>query len=160
MLRLFIRFCWVLFCLMLLVGCGDDSDDTPDSTSNNTPSPTAVPVLDDLMQHYEALRASYEAISKVWEGLAAGEQAQCGDYPTVISPESVNADGAETREPVAERLRTAAVNLDEAISLWKAECLKPRATPSPDVIDQGRWAARSAGDQLKEAEKLLAELQP
>jgi hypothetical protein len=77
----------------------------------------------------------------------------------VLSPEAISAGGDPAYQPLADLLRSAASDLDHALSVWKAECANPRRMPPPDVIDEGRLAARAAGDALKEAEPLLAELQ-
>jgi hypothetical protein len=151
---------YFLCCLILLSACGDRSNESSERDNPSPTSPVADPVLDRLAQDYASLRAAHDTISAVWETLAAGEQAQCGDYPTAPAPDSINAGDAADLEPLAGLLHGAAVDLDSAISLWKAECSKPRALPSPDVIDRGRWSARAAGDQLKEAGQRLAQLRP
>lgn len=151
-LRRFYGFALVLF-VFSLSACGGSSH------PKNTPVPlTTTPstVLPDLRQKYEALGKSQQAIAQVWENLATGQQARCGEYPEVINPATVSAGGDTALEPLAELLHRAAVDIDQAVSLWKGECLKPRANPSPDVINQGRLAARAAGDALKQAGELLA----
>jgi hypothetical protein len=117
------------------------------------------PVLIDLQRDFEALRGSQQAISQIWDQLAANQEVQCGDYPDVLSPESISAANDPAHQPLADLLRSAANDLNHSLSVWKAECGNPRRMPPPDVIDEGRLAARTAGDALNEAEPLLAGLQ-
>jgi hypothetical protein len=143
---------------LLLAACGGDSN----SSDKHTPVPTATtpptlsPALANLRRDYQALSAAQQAIGTVWENLATGQQAQCGTYPDVLSPDSISAEGDSTYEPLAQLLRRAAIATDQAVTLWRAECDKERQNPPPDVIDQGRLAARAAGDALREAGTLLA----
>jgi hypothetical protein len=132
---------------------------TADGGGENTSFPgTVSPIAVHLQRDYESLRESHQRISDTWEGLATGKQVRCGDYPDVLSPETITSEGDAAFEPLANLLRRAAIDIDQAINLWKAECAKPRANPSPDVIDKGRLGVRSAGDALNQAQKLLAGL--
>ena len=121
--------------------------------------PRLSPVFVDLQQDYESLRASQQAIGEIWEKLAANEEVSCGNYPDVLSPETISAGDDPAYQPLADLLRSAAVDIDHAVAVWKAECANPRRFPPPDVISEGRLAARAAGDALHEAETLLAEIQ-
>lgn len=162
----------VLFILLVLTltACGSDgarhqprSTPAPGPIDNSDGHPsfpaTVSPVAVRLQHAYESLRESHQTMSDIWEGLATGQQVRCGDYPAVISPETITSEGDASFEPLATLLHSAAIDVDQAINLWKAECAKPRANPSPDVINQGRFIVRSAGDALDQAEKLLADLQ-
>jgi len=164
--------CTILLILTILTLTACSSDDsysqprsTPapeptDSNGETTSGPaTASPIAVHLQHDYESLRESHQKISDIWEGLATGKQVRCGDYPDVMSPETITAEGDAAFEPLATLLHGAAIDIDQAINLWKAECAKPRANPSPDVLDRGRLVVRSAGDALNQAEKLLADLQ-
>jgi hypothetical protein len=157
--------------VLTLAACGSDS---PHNQQRSTPAPgssgssggentlapaAASPIAVHLQHDYESLRESHQKISDIWEGLATGKQVRCGDYPDVMSPETITSEGEATFEPLATLLHSAAIEIDQAISLWKAECAKPRANPSPDVLDRGRLGVRSAGDALNQAQKLLADLQ-
>jgi len=150
----------ILF-VMVLAACGGSDDaqnENRDSEATPTPTPAAAsPVRAALQQDYEALRASQQAISDIWEALAANREVQCGSYPDTLNPEGIFAEGDAAYAPLAESLRRAAIDLDHAVSMWRAECANPRRFPPPDVIDEGRRAARSAGDALREAETLLEE---
>ncbi|HEX3053291.1 MAG TPA: hypothetical protein VHP83_21715 [Aggregatilineaceae bacterium] len=147
---------WVVLPWLLLTACGGD-EESPSVTQ--TPLPPAIntqsPVFLRLQRNYEGLHDGLDAISEIWESLATGEEVQCGQYPASPSPESISAEGDPTYEALAERLRSAAIDLDTAINLWEAECKKTRAIPSLDVINQGLLAVGSAGDALREAENLL-----
>jgi len=151
----------------ILAACGGDAQDTtggsPAPTMNDTNTipfaATLRPAMVHLQRSYESLRESHQAITEVWESLATGKQVRCGEYPEALSPESLTAEGETALEPLAALLRRAAIEIDQAASLWKAECLKPRANPSLDVINRGRLAARAAGDALTEAEGLLTGIQ-
>jgi hypothetical protein len=153
----------VVLLVMTLAACGGKNtnkrtDKTP-SPEDLAPAATLSPVLVDLQQDFEALRGSQQAISQIWDQLAANQEVQCGNYPDVLSPESISAAGDPANQPLADLLRSAANDLNHALSVWKAECANPRQMPPPDVIDEGRLAARAAGDALNEAEPLLAGVQ-
>ena len=148
--------------IAMLAACGGDSDSkSPTETPANTDpgQGTLSPVLIELQREYELLEGAHQAMSDIWEGLAAGESVACGDYPTVPAPDSIRADDDSAYELLAETLRRAAIDLDHATNLWKAECNKTRPTAPPDVIDEGRLAVRAAGDSLKEAAPLLGDIQ-
>jgi hypothetical protein len=137
----------LILLVFILAACGGDSGDKSNNQKNETPATgepapgTLSPVILALQQDYESLHESQQAIGKIWEDLAANQDVQCGSYP-----------------PPADLLRRAAIDIDHAIAVWKAECANPRRTPPPDVIDEGRLAARSAGDALRQAETLLADM--
>jgi hypothetical protein len=156
--------------VLALAACGSNgSHDSQRSTADpgpangsgeDTPFPaTLSPAAVHLQRDYESLRESRQKISDIWEGLATGTQVRCGEYPDVMSPETLTAEGDPALEPLATLLHSAAIDIDEAINLWKAECTRPRANPSPDVIDKGRLAVRAAGDALNQAQELLATFQ-
>lgn len=154
----------MMFVLLVitLVACGDNHTD---QKATETPPPgdlapaTLSPVIVALQQDYEALRGSQQAVSEIWDKLAANQEVQCGNYPAVLGAEAISAAGDPAYQPLADLLRNAAIDLDHALTVWKAECANPRQMPPPDVINEGRLAARAAGDALKEAEPLLAALQ-
>jgi hypothetical protein len=156
------RILYILLALAL-VACGDDRDkDNHNEKPENTSSPSSAtlsPALVDLQQDYESLRESYQAISEIWDKLATNQTMQCGNDPAVLSPEAISAGDDPTYQPLADLLRRAAIDLDHSLTVWKAECINPRQNPSPDVINEGRLAAGSAGDALREAETLLADIQ-
>lgn len=158
------RLC-LLVCLVLALGaCSEDEAPSPTREDLGTPAPQPVstlsPVLIDLQRDFEALQASHQAVAQIWESLAAGEQVACGDHPGVLSPGSISAGDAPAYEELASRLRSAAIDIEEAATLWRAECANPRALPDPATINEGRLAARAAGDALRSASDLLAEIQP
>ncbi len=160
MRRLILAALMVFF--VTLAACGKDSDNPPPAGTPATSGPdqgTLSPVLIALQSDYESLVESYRAISDIWEGLAEGQSVQCGSYPSVPNPDSIRADGDGAYEPLADALRRAAIDLDHAANLWKAECSQARPTPPPAIINEGRLAARAAGDALKEAEPLLGGIQ-
>jgi hypothetical protein len=144
-----------------LAACGSQhTDQKTTSTPPGDAAPaTRSPVIVELEQDYEALLGSQQAVSEIWDNLAANQEVQCGNYPVVLSVEAISAAGDPAYQPLADLLRSAASDLDRALAVWKAECGNPRRMPPPDVINEGRLAARAAGDALKEAEPLLAGLQ-
>ncbi|NLX11613.1 MAG: hypothetical protein GXY36_18365 [Chloroflexi bacterium] len=148
----------VLGMALVLAACG--GDDEPSPTPTNTESPpensTLAPARLDLQRDYERLRAAHTALAAVWEGLAAGEQVQCGDDLTPPGPENI-AGGDPDQAELAGLLRRAAIDLDEAARLWQSECRNPRQNIDPQTINRGLLAVRSAGDALAEAETLLAD---
>jgi len=158
-----------LFLTVLVLAACNSSGSHDKQRSSAEPSPvggedtpslvTLSPVAVHLQRDYESLRDSHQKISDVWEGLATGKQVRCGEYPEVLSPEVITSEGDVAFEPLATLLHSAAIDIDQAIRLWKAECTRPRANPPPDVIDKGRLLVRSAGDALNQAQKLLADVQ-
>lgn len=151
------------FMMLVLAACGGDTSSPPESTPDVTETPptsaTLSPVLVALQRDYERISESQAAILTVWEDLAADSQVQCGTYPEMVSPEGISAEGDAAYTELANLLRSAALDTAHAIELWQAECLNPRAVIPPDVIDEGRLAARSAGDALHEAQTLLEAIQ-
>ncbi|MBN1679056.1 MAG: hypothetical protein JW966_02110 [Anaerolineae bacterium] len=155
--------------VMALGACGsdetDNNDEPAEQSTESAPLPgddapaTLSPVLMTLQRRYEAIQAAYAAISDVWESLAAGEQAQCGDYPVVPDPASILSQDDPAYGDLADLLRRAAIDTGEAVNLWRAECVNPRTNPSPDVINAGLLAARAAGDALAQAQALLSDIQ-
>jgi hypothetical protein len=156
------RWTMLILCVLALTACSSGDSDGQKNTPQPTGEPGSVtlsPVVLDLQQDYESLRVSQQTISDIWDKLAANQEVQCGSYPDVLSPDAISAQGDPAYQPLADLLRGAAIDIDHAITVWKAECANPRRVPPPDVIDEGRLAARSAGDALKEAKTLLAEIQ-
>jgi hypothetical protein len=135
-----------------------DPSRTPSATDSDL-NATVSPVLVNLQRQYEEIRFAQKTISDIWEGLATGEQAQCGQYPDMTGPDAIIDDETGTFVELVDWLRRAAIETEKAVNLWKAECNNPRTVLPPDVIDQGRLASRAAGDALREAERLLAEIQ-
>jgi hypothetical protein len=151
----------LLTCLVLslvLAAC-DSADSTPKLDPTSTVPATRSPVLIDLQHDYERLSAAQANILAVWEQLAADEQVQCGEELTTIDPASISAEDDATYQALADLLQQAAFDIEYATTLWQTECSNPRPVPPPDVIDQGRFAARTAGDALREAALLLNDIQ-
>ncbi|MBN1203058.1 MAG: hypothetical protein JXJ20_14505 [Anaerolineae bacterium] len=156
----------VVLLALVLVACAGDSDDSdstqepaPDQTPGSVPAGTLSPVYVHLQRDYETLLDSHRAISAIWEALAAGEQAQCGEYPDVLPPESISAEDDPAFETLADLLRRAAIGIEEAANLWRAECTYTRSNPPQDVINEGLLAVRGAGDLLEQAEQQLSGIQ-
>jgi hypothetical protein len=155
---------WFLICLAMIASACDTDDAPPPTreepaTTAPQPASTLSPVLVDLQRDFEALQASHQAIMQVWESLAAGEQVTCGDYPAVLPPDGISAADPDYEE-LAARLRRAAIDIEQAVTLWRAECANPRSIPAPVAINEGRLAARTAEDSLRSAANLLAGIQP
>jgi hypothetical protein len=137
----------------MLTACGDD--ESPTKTPEETSPATLSPVYLHLQQDYERLDTAHTAITTIWEGLAAGEDAQCGDYPDMPAPDSITSEGETAFDDLAGLLRQAAIDTQKAVDLWRAECQNPRTTPSNSVISDGLLAARTAGDALEAAQEIL-----
>ncbi len=146
--------------LGLLTACDGDPDghatETPSSHPTSTALPTPPAELRQLQGHYERLQTAHRAIAAVWEGLATGKQVQCGDYPDYPAPESITTGTTGDLNELVEHLQSAAIAIDEAVTLWRAECDNPRPITPPEVIDRGRFAARTAGDILRDIEGVLS----
>lgn len=161
-----VHWCVVLMPLLalLLAACGGNGDDSPlpdpspTASSPATPA-TLSPTLVRLQQDYELLDAAHSTMSTIWEGLATGEAVQCGTYPELINPDGISNEGDTQLTALAENLRQAAINLDQSVRLWRAECNNPRTNPSPDIINEGRLVTRSAGDALAAARATLRTIQ-
>lgn len=156
---------WLLVGLtIVLAACGNDGNlpPPPEDTATAQPATSGAPspTLIALQRDFESLQASHRAITQIWESLAAGEQVACGDYPAVLPPDSISAADDPTYEELAARLRRAAIDIEQAVVLWKAECATPRPNPDSATINQGRLAVRAAGDSLRSAAELLAGVQP
>ena len=154
--------------ICLVLGCAacnntdsssDESNSSPTPQSTTAPATTLSPVLVDLQHDYEQISESQAAILKIWDDLAANKQVQCGDYPTILSPEAISAEEDSAYTMLADLLRSAAIDTAHAIDLWRAECLNSRAIIPPDVIDEGRLITRSAGDALRKAQPQLGDIQ-
>jgi hypothetical protein len=104
-----------------------------------------------IEQDHEQLRQLYEQIAVVWDGLSRNEDVQCGAEIQTISPERF-----ENVPPVYSQLRRAAVELFDAVELWKGECANPRETVPETVIDRGVLRVRGAEDALRIVEELLS----
>lgn len=156
---------WLPVVVLGLSACGSEKDASstglPATPAENLPDPrpTLSPTLIRLQRDYENLSEAHDTMTAIWEALANGETARCGDYPELVTPGSIRADGDAALETLASALRQAAVEMDTSLNLWRTECLKPRANPSPDVIQAGRLATRSAGDSLRAAAPLLSAIQ-
>ncbi len=150
---------YLLGVLILLAACGNGSKPKP---QNETPAPTRPPfatlspVYLHLQRDYETLHDAHEAISDVWENLADNQQVACGQMLSSPDPDGISAEGDEDYEPLVTLLRNAAIDINEAVRLWQAECTRPGQQPSPDTISQGLLHVRAAGDSLNEASRLLA----
>lgn len=153
-----LRFAFFLLFVLVLAACsGDDEPEKP--ATAQPPTATAIPVtvqptLSTELRlaaegQYEQLRQLHVQMETIWDALLKGETAQCGEIYNVLSPEFVSADLVE--------LRRAAIELENAVLLWQAECENPRSQPPPDVIDRGVLMVRAAGDALALVEQTLKE---
>lgn len=145
---------WAILGLLLVFLAACENKDSPDDFATKTPTDTQFgtlsPVYIHLQQDYERLDLAHSTITEIWEGLAAGEQVQCGEYPEVPAPEGISSEGEAAFDELAALIRRAAIETRQAVNLWQAECNNPRATPANDVISEGLLAARIAGDTLEE----------
>ncbi len=146
--------------ITLVAACGTDSKPPAPAPSDTAPPPSATlsPSLVRLQRAYEMLSESQKSINAVWEGLAHGEEIQCGASLDALQPENITSDDS-AYDPLVSTLRQAAVSINQAVDLWQAECANPRPTIPASVIDQGRLAVRAADDALKEADNLLGSIQ-
>lgn len=157
----------VIFCVLVTLfisACGDDDSDGDEATAtrNVTAIPTvslapATPTIPPdrrptLETGFDELQTTQETIAGIWSGLQSGEEVSCADeLPEFGLPQAYEGDDA-----VSALLFSAAAHLDTAYRLWEAECQNPRSQPPPEIIDQGLREALSAGDDLKDAEAILA----
>jgi hypothetical protein len=148
--------------VIMLAACGDENSPKPATTTPaddaQIPPGTLSPVYVHLQQDYERLETAHSAIMAVWEGLAAGEEVRCGEYPEVPTPDGISSEGETAFDELAGLLKRAAIETQHAADLWQAECNNPRATPSNSVISEGLLAARTAGDTLDAARETLLDL--
>ncbi len=162
---------WLCACALALavVACGGD-DDAPrrppeitplqsETLPYTAPFATLSPILVSLQRDYEALSAAHDSLSRIWEGLARGEQVRCGELPFVPDPAGISDQGDNDYANLAAPLRRAAIDLTRSRYLWQAECATARPIPPSSVIQEGVLAVRSAGDSLREAGRLLSAVQ-
>ncbi|MBN1563193.1 MAG: hypothetical protein JXA10_05095 [Anaerolineae bacterium] len=157
----------IVFTLSMTACSNDSSPDESEAKPTTTPAATSVPTLSpiliNLQRDYEQISAAQAAILQIWEDLAANKQVQCGADLTTINPEDMTqrdeASNDSAYATLNDLLRQAAIDTAQAVDLWQAECLQPRTVIPPDVIDQGRMMARSAGDALREAQPLFGPIQ-
>lgn len=149
---------WILFLLLiLLAACSDDEKPgatrtPPAITATQAPPTLSVETRQTYEDGFELLRQLHTQMDAVWGAISRGETAQCGaDYNT-LSPERFSDD-----HPIARQLRTAAVELADAVRLWQAECENPRTDIPADIIDRGLRMVLTAGNALSEAELLLTD---
>ncbi len=162
---------WGFGCVLALTiaACGGESNApasppaiTPPGAATppyTAPFATLSPVLLSLQRDYEALSAAHYSLSRIWEGLARGEQVRCGAYPPVTDPAGISDHGETDYANLAALLRRVAIDLTRARQLWQAECATARQVPPSSVISEGLLAVRGAGDALREAAPLLAAVQ-
>ncbi|MEP0763493.1 MAG: hypothetical protein HRF48_12235 [Chloroflexota bacterium] len=162
---------WLGGCVLALAvaACGGESDApahppaiTPPGAATSpytAPFATLSPVLVSLQRDYEALSAAHGSLSRIWEGLARGEQVRCAELPFVPDPAGISDEGDTDYTNLAALLRRAAIDLTRSRQLWQAECATARQVPPSSVISEGLLAVRGAGDALREAGPLLAAVQ-
>ncbi len=150
---------WILLFIVCvtLAACSDDEKPGPTNTPPAATATQASPTLSvETRQAYEndfeLLRQLHTQMDAVWGAISRGETAQCGTEYNTLSPERFSGD-----HPIARELRTAAVELADAVRLWQAECENPRTDIPADILDRGLRMVLTAGDALSEAELLLSQ---
>lgn len=140
----------------VLAACSDEENKKevlpPSATVINLPPTLSLEERQTYETGFEQLRQLHTSMDAIWGAISRGETAQCGTQYEIISPERFSDD-----QPIGIELRTAAVELADAVRLWQAECENPRTEIPPDVIDRGVRMVLTAGDALREAEQLLSE---
>ncbi|MCL4239172.1 MAG: hypothetical protein KJ047_13090 [Anaerolineae bacterium] len=162
---------WLFGCALALTcaACGGDAaapaprpEIAPQETETppyTAPFATLSPVLIGLQRSYEALSDAHASLTRIWEGLARGEQVRCGEMPFVPDPAGISHQGQDDYANLAALLRRAAIDLTRNRQLWQAECATTRPIPPASVISEGLLSVRSAGDFLREAGALLGVVQ-
>lgn len=155
--------CLLLVMLMVSACSGDDSDDdeatatraiTAIPTVSLAPStPTLAPEIRPTLETgFDELQAAQETIIGIWSSLQSGEEVSCADeLPAFGQPQAYQGDDA-----VSTLLFSAAAHLDKSYRIWESECQNPRPQPPAEVIDEGLREALAAGDDLADAEAILA----
>lgn len=139
----------LLVLVFLMVACSNEKNQ-PTNTPEIIASPTlSAETRQNYEQQFESLRQLHTSMDGVWGAISRGEKVQCGEEYPLIAPEQVE-------QPIERELYTAALELADAVRLWQAECENPRSNIPPDVIDRGLRMVLTAGDALREAEKLLS----
>ncbi|MBP8973951.1 MAG: hypothetical protein KBH93_08735, partial [Anaerolineae bacterium] len=83
------------------------------------PFATLSPVLVSLQRDYEALSAAHDSLSRIWEGLARGEQVRCGELPFVPDPAGISDQGDNDYANLAAPLRRAATDGVRLAWIWR-----------------------------------------
>jgi len=147
---------WLLIVCMITACTSEEPKKTPvPATTTATATPFVTPELPvdvrlAIEPLYENLWQAYQQMSATWEGLAAGEQSQCGTAYTGLAPEMISGE-----HNLYQTLRQAAIDLEEAAQLWQAECENPRSNVPQNIIDQGVLHVRAANDKLILIEEAL-----
>ncbi len=139
----------ILLLVCLLVACGSESDDEPRPVPSTTGVATLEPVPErrsTLEYQYELLRQSQSEIEQVWRDLQMGRSVACTTVVEMAISSTV------ITEPILIR---AAIETEEAIALWKAECQNPREVIPFEIIDRGLRSALAGGDALRQYRELL-----
>jgi hypothetical protein len=148
---------WILLLMVCVILAACSNDEKPDPTRTLPTATLAAPTLSvETRQSYEdgfeQLRQLHTQMDAVWGAISRGETAQCGTEYTTLSPEQFSED-----HPIDRELRTAAVELADAVRLWQAECENPRTEIPANIIDRGLRMVLTAGDALSEVELSLAD---
>lgn len=166
--RLRLRLFGCVLALTLAACGGDDAAPSPppeiapqetQTLPYTAPFATLSPVLVGLQRDYEALSVAHDSLTRIWEGLARGEQVRCGELPFVSDPAGISDQDQSDYASLATLLRRAAIDLIRSRQLWQAECATTRPNPPSSVINEGLLAVRGAGDSLREAGPLLSAVQ-
>lgn len=159
--RRFVATAPIMLLILILAACADSraehTPQPPPLTATPTIPPTDPEALAQLQQQHARLKASHGQVAAIWEALAVGQNVPCSAPLQTVDPASVTLLDDPVLHETSALLRDAAVDLNQAANLWRAECTHPRTTIPADVIDRGRLASRAAGAALSEAERLLAE---
>jgi hypothetical protein len=156
----------VVLSLALCVAVSACGDDATNEEATATRGVTAVPTVSlspatatiapairpTLEARFDELQTAQKTITGIWTSLQNGEEVSCADeLPEVGLPQAYQGD-----DVISDLLFLAATHLDAAYRLWESECQNPRPQPPAEVIDEGLREALAAGDDLADAEAILA----
>lgn len=153
--------CLLGLILLVLASCGGD-DDSENKAPNTTPvTDDAMPTIDpadraQLQAQYESLSTAQQSLAELWRNVDTGPGVPCStELPPLLNPEAITQFDDPPLSEISALLRSAAIDLDRALTLWTVECDTTRSNPPAEIIQEGRNTALSAGDALREAQVLI-----
>jgi hypothetical protein len=151
-----------LVLLLVLAGCGSNDEDDDNKAPDMAPvTEDTAPTVDpadraQIQAQFENLSTAQQTLAELWRNVDTGPGVPCStELPLLLSPEAITQAADPPLSEITALLRSAAIDLDRAMTLWSVECETQRTQPPDEIVREGRNVALSAGDALREAGTLL-----